>query len=66
MRTCIFQVVPGTHRCGRIDHDLVAGQTAANQEQVDMILERYPLVYAEAEPGTGKSCVKKILIYTRH
>ena len=48
----LLQVVPGTNRCGRIDHDLVAGQTVANQEQVDMLLKRFPLVYAEAEPGS--------------
>ena len=43
--------MPGTNRCGRIEHGLIGGQTAANQERVDMLLERFPLVYAEMEPG---------------
>lgn len=49
---CI-QVVPGTNRCGRIDHVMYAGQTAACKERVDLLLQQpeYPRVYVEMEPG---------------
>ena len=45
------QVVKGTQRCGRIDHDLVAGQTVANQERVQWLTENFEHVYAEMDPG---------------
>ena len=49
---CIFQqVVKGSHRCGRIEHEQKHGQTVANQERVDQIVKEFELIYAEQEPG---------------
>jgi hypothetical protein len=47
------QFVKGTNRCGRIDHDLVAGQTVANQERLDHILKAdgFSHCYGELQPG---------------
>lgn len=46
-----LQVIPGSHRLGRIDHSKTGGQTGADQERVDAALERLGLHYVEAEPG---------------
>ncbi|KAK2158235.1 hypothetical protein LSH36_174g03057 [Paralvinella palmiformis] len=46
-----LQVVKGTHRCGRIDHKLIHGQTQADPERVEQILKHFKLRYAELEPG---------------
>lgn len=48
-----LQVIPGSHRIGRIDHGKVGGQTGADAERVAAILERMPLQYVEMEPGDG-------------
>lgn len=48
-----LQVVPGSHHLGRMDHGKVGGQTGADPERVNAVLERLPLVYAEMEPGDG-------------
>jgi ectoine hydroxylase-related dioxygenase (phytanoyl-CoA dioxygenase family) len=46
-----LQVIPGSHRLGRLDHGKVAGQTGCSVERVNAILERLPLLYVECEPG---------------
>lgn len=46
-----LQVVKGSHRCGRIDHKLIHGQTQADPERVQEILKHFPLFYAELQPG---------------
>lgn len=46
-----LQVVKGTNRCGRIEHDLVHGQTVANQERVDFLCKEFEHVYCEMKPG---------------
>lgn len=46
-----LQVIKGTHRCGRIEHDLLHGQTVANQERVDELKKHFEHVYADLEPG---------------
>ena len=53
-------MIPGTHRCGRIEHNMIAGQTVTDQERVDMILqqEEFPLLHLEMEPGNQKHCVQ--------
>ena len=47
-------MVPGTHRCGRIEHEMIAGQTVTNQERVNLILqqEEFPLLHLEMNPGS--------------
>jgi ectoine hydroxylase-related dioxygenase (phytanoyl-CoA dioxygenase family) len=46
-----LQVIPGTHKMGRVDHGKAGDQTGADMERVNAALERMPLVYIEAEPG---------------
>ncbi len=46
-----LQVVPGSHRLGRIDHMKVGEQTGADPERIPAILERMPLVYCDLAPG---------------
>lgn len=46
-----LQVVPGSHRLGRIDHVTTGDQTGADQERVDAILDSHPLVHVEMNPG---------------
>jgi ectoine hydroxylase-related dioxygenase (phytanoyl-CoA dioxygenase family) len=46
-----LQVVPGSHRLGRMEHMKVGDQTGADPERVAAVLERFPLVYVELEPG---------------
>ena len=48
-----LQVLKGSHKCGRIDHGQAAGQVGADIEQVEALVERLPLEYAELEPGDG-------------
>ncbi|OWF56110.1 probable phytanoyl-CoA dioxygenase [Mizuhopecten yessoensis] len=46
-----LQILPGSNRCGRIVHDVVCGQTAANTERVSAIEKACPKAYVEMEPG---------------
>ncbi len=48
-----LQIIPGSHHIGRIDHGKVGGQTGADLERVDAILERLPVEHVEMEPGDG-------------
>ena len=41
----------GSHKCGRIEHKLVAGQTGADTERVDLLKQKLPLEYVEMNPG---------------
>ena len=46
-----LQVLAGSHRAGRIDHQKVGDQTGADPERVRYFVERLPLVYCEMDPG---------------
>lgn len=46
-----LQVIPGSHRMGRIDHGKFGGQTGADPERVELALEHLELVHAEMDPG---------------
>ena len=46
-----LQVIPGSHRLGRIDHVLTGDQAGADLERVEKVLERLPLVHVEMAPG---------------
>ena len=48
-----LQVIPGSHHLGRLEHGKVAGQTGADPQRIEAILERLPLRYMEMEPGDG-------------
>ena len=46
-----LQVIQGSQLCGRIHHQLTGDQAGADLERVEQILQRYPLVYVEMNPG---------------
>ncbi|MET0309122.1 MAG: phytanoyl-CoA dioxygenase family protein [Sphingomonas sp.] len=46
-----LQVVRGSHRLGRIEHQLTGDQAGADPERMEEILKRYELVHVEMEPG---------------
>lgn len=46
-----MQVIPGSHKLGRIDHTLTGEQAGADLDRVNHILTRLPLVHVEMEPG---------------
>lgn len=48
-----LQVVPGSHKLGRIDHGSVGDQTGADLERVEAILERLPILHVELAPGSA-------------
>lgn len=41
----------GSHKCGRIEHSIVAGQTAADIDRVRELKKKLELIYVELEPG---------------
>lgn len=48
-----LQVIPGSHHLGRMNHMKVAGQTGADPERVDAVLERMKIHHVEMQPGDG-------------
>ena len=46
-----LQVIRGSHRLGRIEHQLSGDQAGADPDRVAEILKRYELVYVEMQPG---------------
>jgi len=46
-----LQVIKGSHKLGRIDHNLTGNQAGADTARVDEILQRLELVHVEMEPG---------------
>lgn len=48
-----LQVIPSSHKIGRIDHGKVGGQTGADMERVEVALQRLGLLYVEMQPGDG-------------
>ena len=46
-----LQLLKGTHKLGRVEHGKFGDQTGADPERVKAALERFPLVYFEANPG---------------
>lgn len=46
-----LKVLKGSHTCGRIEHSMVAGQTAADINRVRELKKKLELVYVELEPG---------------
>lgn len=46
-----LQILAGSQRMGRVNHDRINEQTMANPEHVEAALARFPLVYLELEPG---------------
>ncbi|XP_064616482.1 L-proline trans-4-hydroxylase-like [Liolophura sinensis] len=46
-----LQVLRGSHKCGRIDHNFVGGQTGADPVRVQEIAKKCPLDYVIMDPG---------------
>jgi Phytanoyl-CoA dioxygenase (PhyH) len=46
-----LQIIKGSQRLGRIDHDMSAKQPGADPQRVDQIVKHLPLVYVTMEPG---------------
>jgi ectoine hydroxylase-related dioxygenase (phytanoyl-CoA dioxygenase family) len=46
-----LQIVPKSHRLGRIEHTLAGNQAGADMARVEKILERFPIEYVVLEPG---------------
>lgn len=46
-----LQIIPGSHHLGRIDHGKVGGQTGADPERVDAVLQRSQVMHVEMQPG---------------
>jgi len=46
-----WQLLKGTHRCGRIEHSLVHGQTVADTERVQRLSKHFEHLYADLNPG---------------
>ena len=43
--------MPGTHRCGRIDHVMVGSQQGADRERVELLKQRFPVIPVELNQG---------------
>lgn len=48
-----LQILKGSHRMGRIDHNFSGEQTGADLERVELAKQRFELEYCEMSPGTG-------------
>ena len=46
-----LQVLKGSHHLGRIDHTLTGDQAGADQERIDIALQRFDRIHVELEPG---------------
>ena len=43
--------MPGTHLCGRVDHNVVGGQQGADLQQVEMLKKRFDTVPVILDSG---------------
>jgi ectoine hydroxylase-related dioxygenase (phytanoyl-CoA dioxygenase family) len=48
-----LQVLPGSHRLGRLNHMKIGGQTGADPERVAAAVQRIPIEFIEMAPGDG-------------
>ena len=46
-----LQVLRGSHKIGRINHDRINGQTVADDEKIQEAVKKFDLEYIEMEPG---------------
>ncbi|KAK3757506.1 hypothetical protein RRG08_050389 [Elysia crispata] len=46
-----LQILQGSHKCGRIEHLMVGGQTGADMVRLEELKKVLPLQYVELEPG---------------
>ncbi|XP_064649152.1 L-proline trans-4-hydroxylase-like isoform X2 [Lineus longissimus] len=50
-RNGCLQILKGSHKCGRIEHVMIGGQTGADLERVNVLKEKLDLMYVEMDPG---------------
>ncbi len=48
-----LQVIRGSHKMGRVDHLKRGDQTGADEERINVALERLELVHVELDPGSA-------------
>lgn len=61
-----YQVLKGTQRCGRIEHELVAGQTQASRERVHQLSKHFTHLHCEMNPGKNyKNKETRVVILKR-
>ncbi|XP_021358064.1 uncharacterized protein LOC110453446 [Mizuhopecten yessoensis] len=46
-----LQILPGSHKCGRIEHKMVSGQTGADLDRVAELCKQLPLTHVEMDAG---------------
>jgi ectoine hydroxylase-related dioxygenase (phytanoyl-CoA dioxygenase family) len=46
-----LQVIPRSHQLGRLNHTKVGGQTGADPERIEAVLERMEVEHVEMQPG---------------
>ena len=51
--------MPGTHRCGRIDHVMVGSQQGADLKRVELLKQRFPVTPVELNQGYYTLTVNK-------
>ena len=51
MRIFLFQVLPGSHMAGRIDHVKMGGQLTTDPERMKHFEEQIQRVHANLDPG---------------
>jgi len=56
-----WQLLKGTHRCGRIEHNLLHGQTVADSERIQQLSKCFEHLYADLQPGEERHNVTVIL-----
>ena len=56
-----MQVIPQSHKMGRVEHGFSGEQVGASQRYVDLALEMLPLQYVELQPGDALAFHSNIL-----
>ena len=54
IQSFILQILPGSHKCGRIEHQPIDGQFGADMSRINDIKQNCPLMYVELNPGKSR------------
>ena len=44
--------MPGSHKCGRLEHGPIGGQQGANLERIELLKHKFPIIPVEMDAGT--------------
>ena len=44
--------MPGSHKCGRLEHGPIGGQQGANLERIELLKQKFPIIPVEMDAGT--------------